>query len=65
MMITMLFFLSVKKLLPKNFKIKKIRHKLRHQELEAVEVEVLRVEAEAIQKLLLPYSWFKQYFLEL
>ena len=51
--------------MPKNFKIKKIRHNLRHQVLETVEAEVLRVEAEAIQKLLLPYSWFKQYFPEL
>ena len=34
--------------------------KLRHQVLEA---EVVR--EEAIQKLLLPYSWFKQYFPEL
>ena len=29
------------------------------------EAEVLRVEAEAIQKLLLRYSWFKQFFPEL
>ena len=57
-MITMLFFLIWKK----NFKIKKIRHKLRQQVLEAGEAEVLRVEVEAIQKLLLRYSWFKQYF---
>ena len=33
--------------------------KLRHQVLEA---EVVRVEAEAIHKLLLPYSWFKKSF---
>ena len=51
MMITMLFFSN----LEKTFKIKKIMQKLRHQVLEA----------EAIQKLLLPYSWFKQYFPEL
>ena len=48
MMITMLFFLIWKKNLPKNFKIKKIRHKLRQQVLKAGEAEVLRVEAEAI-----------------
>ena len=36
--------------------------KLRHQVLEA---EVVRVEAEAIQKLLLQYSWFKKSFPEL
>ena len=33
--------------------------------MEAGEAEVLRVEAEVIQKLLLRYSWFKQYFPEL
>ena len=33
--------------------------------MEAGEAEVLRVEAEAIQKLLLRYSWFKQFFPEL
>ena len=73
MMITMLFYLDLsgKKILPKIFKIKNFKQKLRHQLVEAeavkaealtveaealtVEAEALTVEAEAIQKLPLPH----------
>ena len=56
MMTTMLFYfdLSGKKICQKILKSKNFEQKLRHQ---VVEAEVLRVEAEAIQKLPLPHLW--------
>ena len=44
------------KFLPKNFKVKIFKQKLRHQ---VVEAEALRVKVEAIQKLPLPHIWEK------
>ena len=64
-MITMPFFYLEKKILPKNFKIKKLGTNYVNKYWKRGEAEVLRVEAEAIQKLLLRYSWFKQFFPEL
>ena len=55
MMITKLFFLLIwKKFCPKKLGSKTFKPKLRHQVLEAEAVE-----AEVIQKLLLPHPWYQ------